>query len=430
MHLLNSKLMSRRSTLKAGAVTLGLPLLDAMIPALARGEAAKSSEAPKRIVMSVRALGTNAEYFFPEQNGPKFETPRYLKILEKHRQRYTVFSGISHLGYPNSHHTEAGLLTGVAPEGMQRSDDIKNTISLDQYVAEHVGHHTRFSYLYMGTHNTGSLGGLSYTRDGVIVPGETRPERIFSQLFIDRSAEEVERELRRLDDGQSILDEVRDQLGSLRRNVGTSDRDRLDLFASSIRDAEKALKQNQAWAARPKPKVDRTLDDYRNTNWSTIQQMYYDLAFLAIQTDSTRTILIREPEGSAGSAPGASINQHAASHHGQDPTKIEQFAKFEEEETRNFAGFLDKLAQAPEGNSTLLDRTSVLWASNIGNPSAHASANLPILLAGGGFKHQGHIGFDREKNYPLSNLYVRVLQQLDIEADRFGSSTSVLSELG
>lgn len=430
MHLLNSRLLSRRSVLKAGAVSIGLPLLDAMVPALARGEAKESSEPPRRMVLSVRALGTNGEYFFPQQAGPDYEAPRYLKILEQHRRRFTVFSGVSHLGYPNSHHTEAGLLTGVDGEGMARSDDIRNTISLDQYVAERVGHHTRFSYVYMGSHNTGSLGGLSYTRDGVIVPGETNPQKIFRQFFINSSPEEVEREIRRLDDGQSILDEVRDQLGSLRRNLGSGDRNRLDLVASSIRDAEKALKQNQAWIAKPKPTVDRTLDDYRNPDWSSVQKMYYDLAFLALQTDQTRTILIREPEGSAGNAPGATIGQHTASHHGQDPAKIEQFARFEEEETRNFGGFLDRLAAAEEGDSTLLDQTMVLWASNIGNPSAHASTNLPVLLAGGGLRHQGHVAFNREKNSPLSNLYVRMLQQLEIETDTFGSSTSVLSELG
>ena len=430
MHLLNSRLLSRRSVLKAGAVSVGLPLLEAMVPALARGEAQQASESPRRMLLSVRPLGTNAEYFFPEQAGPDYEAPRYLKILEAHRRHMTVFSGISHPGYPNSHHTEAGLLTGVAAEGMARSDDIRNTISLDQYVAERVGHQTRFSYVYMGSHNTGSLGGLSYTRDGVIVPGETNPQKIFRQFFINSSPEEVARQIRRLDDGQSILDEVRDQLGSLRRELGAGDRNRLDLFASSIRDAEKALKQNQAWAARPKPAVERTLDDYRSPNWSSIQQMYYDLAVLALQTDQTRTILIREPEGSAGNAPGATIDQHTASHHGQDPAKIEQFARFEEEETRNFNSLLDRLAAVEENSATLLDRTMVLWASNIGNPSAHASSNLPVLLAGGGFRHQGHVAFDRRQNAPLSNLYVRMLQQLGIETDTFGTSTSVLSELG
>lgn len=430
MHFLDSKLMSRRTMLKAGAVSLGLPLLDAMLPAVVRGKEGAAVTSPKRMVLSVRVLGTNDEFFFPEEAGPNYKPTRYLKLLEKQRGQFTVFSGISHLGYPNSHHTEAGLLTGVDAEGMQRSEDIRNTISLDQYLAEKIGQQTRFSYVFMGSHNTGSLGGLSYTRDGVIVPGETNPQRIFRQFFVNSSPEEVKREIRRLDDGQSILDQVREQLRSLRKDVGAGDRNRLDRFATSIRDAEKTLRQNQAWVAKPKPTVDRKLEDYSQPNWSTIQQMYYDLALLALQTDQTRTILIREPEGGAGNAPGATIDQHTASHHGQEPAKIEQFALFEEEETRRFAHFLDQLSEVKEGDSTLLDQTQVLWASNIGNPSAHASNNLPVLLAGGGFKHQGHVAFDQKSNYPLSNLYVRMLQQMNIEADKFGSSTGAVTELG
>ena len=434
MHLLNSKLLPRRSFLQAGAVTIGLPLLDAMVPTVfptvARGAVQKSNQPPKRLILSVRVLGTNDEFFFPEKAGKEYEPTRYLKLLSGHRDRFTVFSGISHLGYPNSHHTEAGLLTGVDGSGMQRGDDIKNTISLDQFVAEKVGHETRFPYIFMGSHNTGSLSGLSYSRSGVILPGETNPQNVFRQLFINSSPEEVEQELRRLDDGKSILDGVREQLGALRKEVGAEDRNRLEVFASSIREAEQTLTQNQAWAARPKPEVERKLADYANPNWSTKQQMYFDLAFLALQTDQTRTILIREPEGGPGNAPGATIGQHDASHHGQDPKKIEQFALFEEEETRNFNGLLDKLASVHEGDTNLLDQTMVLWASNIGNPSAHASNNLPVLLAGGGFKHAGHVAFDRKKNAPLSNLYVRMLQQLGFETDKFGSNSSVLSELG
>ena len=417
--------LPRRSFLRAGAVTIALPFLDAMLPAGARAAAPSKETAPKRMLLSVRALGTNDQYLFPKETGPKYKTTRYLKILEKHREKFTVFSGMSHLGYPNSHHTEAGLLTGVEGSRMQRGDDISATISLDQYVAEHIGRETRFPYLFMGTHNTGSLAGLSYNRSGVIVPGETNANKVFTSLFINSSPEEIQKELRRLDDGRSILDGVRDQLGALRRDLGVDDRTRLDVFASAIRDAEITLKQNQDWIAKPKPKVDRTAKDFSKRDWSSIQNIYFDLAFLALQTDSTRTVLVREPEGGAGNAPGATIGQHDASHHGQDPAKIEQFAKFEEEETRNFSGLLDKLESVTEGNGTLLDHTQVLWASNIGNPSAHASNNLPILLAGGGYKHQGHVAFDRKKNAPLTNLYVRMLNQMDIPAKKFGASTGV-----
>jgi hypothetical protein len=157
--------------------------------------------------------------------------------------------------------------------------------------------------------------------------------------------------------------------------------------------------------------------------------MRYDLAFLAFQTDSTRVAVALEGEAGPGDAPGTQLGQHDASHHGQDPKKIEQFALYEEEEMRHFGDMLDKLATAPEADGSLLDRTIVFWGSNIGNPSAHASNNLPIFVAGGGFRHQGHLGFDRKNNKPLSNLYLRILQQMGIDTNGFGSSTGVLSEL-
>ena len=176
--------------------------------------------------------------------------------------------------------------------------------------------------------------------------------------------------------------------------------------------------------------MERKAEDFRGGGWSSGQKMRYDLAFLAFQTDSTRVAVALEGEAGPGDAPGTQIGQHDASHHGQAPEKIEQFARYEEEETRHIAGLLDKLHATTDGDATLLDRTLVLWCSNIGNPSAHASNNLPVFIAGGGLKHRGHLAFDRKDNQPLSNLYLRMLRQLGIEDATFGSSTGVLGELG
>jgi hypothetical protein len=247
---------------------------------------------------------------------------------------------------------------------------------------------------------------------------------------MDGTREEIARETQRLRDGHSILDGLRGQLQSLGRDVGAADRARLDLMATSIREAERELAQAEAWVSKPKPKVDRRAEDFRGAGWSSGQKMRYDLAFLAFQTDSTRVAMALEGEAGPGDAPDTQIGQHDASHHGQAPEKIEQFARYEEEETRHIAGLLDKLHTASDGDASLLDRTTVLWCSNIGNPSAHASNNLPVFIAGGGFKHRGHLAFDRASNAPLSNLYLRVLRQFGIEDVSFGSSTAVLSELG
>ena len=418
--------LSRRTFLRSGAVTIGLPLLEAMLPGGLRAEQKAAALRPHRLLLIGRVLGTNAEYLFPQKAGLDYEATRYLKLLEAHRGRFTVISGMSHRDYPNSHHTEAGLFTGMAPERIQRADDIRPTISLDQLVAEKIGRETRFASVLMG----GANSPMTYNRSGVPVPCEPKPEETFRRLFMDGSPEEIAREIRRLRDGHSILDGVRGQLRGLSRDVGAADKSRLDLMATSIREAEQELAQAEAWAGRPKPKVDRRAEDFRGAGWSSGQKMRYDLAFLAFQTDSTRVAVALEGEAGPGDAPDTQIGQHDASHHGQAPEKIEQFARYEEEETRHVASLLDKLHGASDGGATLLDRTTVIWCSNIGNPSAHASNNLPVFIAGGGLKHQGHLAFDRTNNKPLSNLYLRVLRQFGVEDAGFGSSTGVLGELG
>jgi len=415
--------INRRMVLKAGAVSIGLPLLDAMLPVGCGAEEVASSV--KRLVILQRPLGTYAPYFFPETTGPNYETTRFLKLIDGHRGKFTVFSGISHLGYPNDHRTEFALLSGVHPDMIKRMDDMHNTISLDQQIAEAIGRQTRVPYLLLGPMHEG----LSSNRKGVSLPGNTSRVSVFKRLFINGSPNEVAREVRRLQDGKSILDGTRQQLKTLERMTGAADRRRLDILASSIREAERSLAQDEAWATKPKPHIDAELEPDAN-EWVGLNRQWFDLIHLAIQTDSTRVIVHRIPEQPAApTAPGTRIGEHDASHHGKDPGKIEQVAAFEEAHFKLFDHLLSKLSASEEGVGTLLDNTQVLFLSNMGDGSAHASKNLPVLIAGGGYKHAGHIAFNRQKNYPLSNLYVRILNQIGLPCEQFGSSTGTLTEL-
>lgn len=418
--------LNRRAMLRAGAVSIALPMLDVLLPRGVRADV--RSAAPKRMVLIHRPLGTYHPYLVPEKAGPDYVAPRYLKQLEAHRKHLTLFSGVAHKGYPNSHHTESALFTGVAPEGLARADDIHNTVSLDQVVAEKIGGETRVASLTLNTANCASL---SWNRKGVPVPWERSRANLFRRLFIDGTPAEIAREVKRLEHGRSILDGTRDQLKQLSKNLGEGDRQRLEVLAGSIREAELMLKQDEAWAAKPKPVVDAKVKDFEQAeHWMAAQKQWYALVHLALQTDSTRTIVLGLGEQGQQNIPDLLIGHHDASHHGKDPAKIEQFARYEEKEYGLFSGFLDKLVATSEGNDTLLDRTQVMIASSLGDASAHASDNLPVFLAGGGFKHRGHVAFDQKNNYPLSNIFVRMLQQMGVETDKFGSSTGVLSELG
>ena len=420
--------LHRRTLLKAGAASLALPFLDAMRPI---GIAAEASAAPpKRIVLLQRSLGTYHPYLVPKTTGLDYESPRYLKPLESLRGKFTLFSGVSHLGYPNSHHTSAATFTGVGPEGVARGDNIRNSISLDQRVAAEIGGETRIRSLTLNS--SAGAPSLSWNSKGVPVPTTRGRSAVFKRLFIDGSPDEVSKEIARLAHGRSILDNMREQLKSLQRELGAADRNRLEVMETSVREAEVMLHQEEAWAAKPKPKVDAKINDFSDkaSQWVQSQQRWFGLIHLALQTDSTRVIVYGLGEHSNQNLPELEIGHHDASHHGKDPDKIEQFARYEEKDYQTFAAFLEQLSSTNESGGNLLDNTQVLLTSNLGDASAHASNNLPTFLAGGGFKHQGHIGFDVEKNYPLSNLYVRMLQQMGIQTDKFGSNTGVLTEFG
>ena len=421
---LNTRLLSRRTMLRAGGVAIALPLLDAMLPLGLGAEAKVAKLVPRRMVLISRTLGVHSPFLFPERVGLDYESTRYLKLLDDHRGRFTVFSGLSHLDYPNAHHTEEGLFTGVSGEAMYHgSTNIRNTISLDILAAEHVGRETRFPCIGLGEV-------LSYNRKGVRVPGLRNAGTMFRQLFVDGTPDEVAREVQRLRDGQSILDGVRQQARDLARNLGAGDRQRLDTLLTSIREAEARLAQDEAWVNKPKPKVPYQPREFREEEMIERSRQCHDLVHLALQTDSTRVVNLYVFSNGPVKLEGVNIGHHDASHHGQDAARIEQLAKIEEAEFRVFNEFLTKLRGTSEGNDSLLDRTMVLLASNLGNASAHSTQNLPIIIAGGGFKHAGHVMYDREKNRPLSNLYVRMLRQMGIEADKFGTSTGVISDIG
>jgi hypothetical protein len=202
---------------------------------------------------------------------------------------------------------------------------------------------------------------------------------------------------------------------------------------TSIREAEQRLQQDQAWVKKPKPKVavkPPAADHLTDGRMLERQRQWFALVHLALQTDSTRVIALwLWSHTERLDLPGVAVTHHDASHHGQDENKIKQLALIEENEMKLFADFLGKMASTDEDGHSLLEQTVVFHGSNLGNASAHTSDNLPIILAGGGFKHAGHVAFDRKNNKPLSNLFVRMMQQMGIEMDRFGSSTGVLSEV-
>jgi len=415
--------LPRRTLLKGSGVALAVPWLSAMHSAFG---AAAAPQPPRRFVAMTLSLGLVAENLNPARAGRDYEPSRYLEPLADLRDRFTVVSGASHPGVSGGHRAEASLLT-AAP--MTASAQTRNTISLDQLLAKHLGGRTRFPSLVLGLAGGNSP---SYTEQGSMIPAEDSPARLFTRLFVDDSPAERSRQAERARMGQSIMDLVADDTRALERELGPGDRDRLDAYFTSVRELEKRLVESEAWVNRPKPVVDITKPvDIGNPNdFVGRQRLMGDMVRLALVTDSTRFISFHLG-GGGGVVPieGVDEGYHSLSHHGRDEEKLAQLALVEREIVRSWGDFLRGLTAADEGTGSVLDRTAVLLTSNLGNASSHDNRNMPVLLAGGGFRHGGHLAFDRERNHPLPNLFLSILRQTGLEAESFATSTGTMPGL-
>ncbi len=415
--------LSRRHFLRGtGAALLSLPWLESMLPTFGRAVGAEAGRSPKRFVAMCATLGFHTPFLFPEQAGSDYELTPYLKLLQDHRREFTVFSGLSHPEQQgnNGHASEMTWLTAAQRPGLA---GFRNTVSLDQFIAEKIGVATRFPSLVLST----SGRSMSWTSSGVEIPGETSPARLFKALFIDGSEQEVVAELRQVQRGRSILDTVLGESKKLERDITARDRQKLDEYLTAVRDLESRLQQSQGWVKRPKPKTDAQLpkDLVDRNDAIGKQRMMNDLVVLALQTDSTRTITFQlSGMNAVPTIPGVKNDWHNLSHHGKDPEKIDELKVIEEAEFTAFNDFLTQLKGLEENGRSLLDHTAVLFGSNLGNASSHDAHNIPILVAGGGYKHGQHLAHDQKNNTPLSNLLVSLAQHMGLETDKFGTSTT------
>ncbi len=414
--------LTRRTVLRSSGVALALPLLDALLP---RGNASQA-EIKRRMVCCCTTLGIHAENLFPAQSGRDFELTPYLEPLRGVRDELTVISGSSHPDVDGGHSSEASYLTAAPHPG---ASSFRNSISLDQLAVEKLPPATRYSSLVLST-SAGSS--ISVSRSGVMVPADGRPSELFKKLFVDGTAKEVAEQTRRLQDGQSIMDVVQDEARRLQQRSSLADRAKLDEYFTTVREVEQRLRQAEAWAKRPKPKVDvpPPTDVQNAADFMNRTRLMFDLIELALKNDSTRIITFRiQGHNSVPPIEGITQDWHNLSHHGKDPEKLAQLKIIELEQMKLLGNFLAKLKRSSEGERSLLDNTMVLYGSNLGNASSHDTKNMPIMLAGGSFRHGQHLAFDVHKNAPLPNLFVSMLQQLGIEADKFASSTGTLAGL-
>lgn len=413
---------SRRKLLYGAGVALTLPLLESMAPAKGHTSVA---EVPRRMICINNTLGLHTPNLFPTQAGRDYEMTPYLEAIKDFRDDFTVFSGLSHPEVDGGHPAELCYLTS-APH--PRADNFKNSISLDQYAVEQLVPDTRFDSLVLASSHTG----LSFTRSGVPIPAQQRPSQVFKSMFVAGTPKEINAQVQRLKQGESIMDTVLGEAKSFKKGLGTQDQQKLDEYFSSVRQVEEKMLKAQEWARRPKPQVDAKPPVDINNNVEVVGRvrLMIDVMHLALQTDSTRFITFALNGFNAVPAiPGVTQDWHNLSHHGQDPAKLAELRVIELQQMQLFGELLTKLKSSSEGGGTLLDQTIVLFGSNLGNASSHDNKNLPIIVAGGGFRHGQHLAFDPKKHPPLCNLYVQFLNRLGADVDSFGSSNGTIPGL-
>ena len=416
-----SNRICRRSLLRGAGVTLTLPLLEAMQRRSSR--AAEAAEPPRRMICINTTLGLHTPYLFPTATGRDYELTPYLEPIQNLRDQFTVFSGLSHPEVDGGHPAELCYLTS-APH--PRADNFRNTISLDQFAIEQLVPDTRFGSLVLAS---SSSRGLSFTRSGVPIPADERPSRIFRNMFVNGTPAEVNQQVLRLKQGQSVLDAVLSEANVFQRGLNQQDLDKLDEYFTSVREVEQRLVKAQEWSRRPKPEVSSKppIDIANAVDVPARVRLMIDLMHLAIQTDSTRFITFAlNGLNAVPTIPGVTQDWHNLSHHGQDPAKLSELKVVELQQMQLFGELLAKLGDSSEGSGSLLDRTIVLFGSNLGNASSHDNKNMPIIVAGGGFQHGQHLAFDPLKNPPLCNLYVQLLRRLGANVDSFGSSNGTI----
>ena len=414
--------LHRRTFLRASGVSLALPFLESMTPVFA----SRPNAPPKRLVFVCTSLGLHPPNLWPKTTGKGYEPTPYLDLLKNHRDEFTLFSGLSHEDQTGRqpHDSEMTWLTAARKPGMA---GFRNTVSVDQIAAKHFGYTTRFPSVTLGTVKAQSQ---SYTSGGVMIPSETSPANVFAKMFLEGKPSEVKTQQRRLGEGRSILDQLGSETKKLRKEASTSDNHLLDDYFQSVRRAEKKITAMQGWMEKPKPAVEAKLPNDINDPADLIgrTQLLMDLVPLILQTDSSRVITVMvQDHFVVPKVEGVSGNHHNLSHHGQDPSKIDQLGKIEAKIVACFGSLLDQVKRPTESGSMLLDNTSIIFGSNLGNANAHEAKNLPIFLAGGGYDHGRYVDLRKGSDRPLCNLFVRLLQDAGIESERFGQSTGTLT---
>jgi hypothetical protein len=413
--------INRRYFLKCSGIGLALPLLETPGFGVAPG-----SPSVKRLVAVGSFLGFHTPSWFPTTPGKGYKISGVLSQLDDLRGDLSIFSGLDHRA-PNGHKHWFNYLTGTGTR----------SVSFDQLVAHEIGDQTRFASLQLTAGTAPAQGQMSFTREGINLPPIGRPSVLFGKLFSSDS--DKARMAYMLDSGGSVLDLMRAEAKALQGQVTTRDREKLEEYFTSLREVEQNVQKQRAWLERPTPKVEFSLPEYDPIAADLsleCETIMYELMALALETDSTRVMSFILPgSGQVFTIDGQrlSAGYHGLSHHGNDSGKIVEYNKIGKAHVDRFGAFLRRLKSTkdPDGKS-ILDSTAVLYGSGMGNANTHNNSNLPILLAGGSYKHGAFHAIDRKNASAiaplLGDLYLTIMQSMGLEIDSFAKARRNMNE--
>jgi hypothetical protein len=412
--------LNRRHVLRGAGMAFAIPAMESLLPGSARGND-RDLASPKRFVAMCLPFGMHPDAFHPTDAGTDYAMPETLQPLESQRSSFTVFSHLDH-GMTGGHKAAHTFLSGVKLEHAAAHPD--GNIGLDQRLAESLAGQTRFNSVCLA--GSGRVG-AGWTRSGVAVPAIKQPSDAFRLLFVDDEEAVKTRRAEQFQSGGSVLDAVRESANSFSRRLAQRDQQKLDEYFTAVRDTEKRLQMSAQWLNRPKPTVDAKSPSDATDDFEEYLGIWWDVVHLALMTDSTRVVTLAPPIISTA-LEGVTTGYHGLSHHGQDPDLLRELHMVECAVLGQLGRFLGKLRATKQADGqSLLDSTIVLFGSGMGNGSRHDNVNLPLILAGGGFRHGRHI--DVRNKQPLNSLYLSILHQFGIETDRFNTTGSTFSGL-
>jgi len=419
---------------------VSLPFLDAMIPAAA---AAGLAEPVKRLGFVFIPMGADMSRWTPESEGTLDKLSPILRSLEPVRDRVTAFTNFE-LGpaYPGSHATSNSAFLSAASAKLTESTDYYLGTTVDQIAAKNIGRETPLPSLELSMDMMQTVGqcdngyacvyhnNLSWSSPTTPLPSEAHPRLVFEKLFGEGGSPAQRRAALR--SRASLLDVVKDDMASLKRELGAADRARVDDYLTAIREVERRIERAESGVdASGAGRSDLKRPVGVPATYGEHARLMFDLQVLALQSDVTRVItfqLARETSNRTYAEIGIPEPHHPLSHHGNDPKKIEKMSKINAFHVSLFAEYVEKLGKIPEAGGSLLDNTLLLYGSGMGNPNLHDHTNLPVLVAGGeraGAKGNRHVRFKDPE--PLANLHLSLLHKAGVRIDKFGDSDSLVS---